>query len=91
MQQQVRNKLCLFCNLNLTFSVLKNLLVLIITYFYYIFALPLRYLLKLPRTTKIMCNIGYDYIGLLYHPLVTPRDCEAFGYGFKAFGVDCVC
>ena len=48
------------------------------------------YLLKLRCATEVMCDMGYDDVGLLYHPLVMPGDCEAFGYGFKVFGVDCV-
>ena len=38
-----------------------------------------------------MGNIGDDDVGLLNHPLISPRDCEAFGYDFEAFGVDGVC
>ena len=81
----------LFCCLNLSHPMLKNLLILIIAYFYYVFILPLCHLLKLPRTAEVMSDIGYNDVGLLYHPLVSPRDCEAFGYGFEAFGVDGVC
>lgn len=36
------------------------------------FILPLCHLLKLSGPTKIVDDIGYDDIGLLYHPLVAP-------------------
>lgn len=70
---------------------IKNWLVLIITYFYYIFVLLFRHFLKLHRTAEVVSDVGYDDVRLLYHPLIPPGDCESFGYSFDAFGVDCVC
>lgn len=32
-----------------------------------------------------MGDIGHDIVGLLKHPLVAPRDCEAGMDGFDAF------